>query len=144
MIFRATLSFARKEFDVLDCTYSLKRDVDSKGRPSSNIYGGQIRVHVESTDGTSILENMTNQFKPHSGSITFKKGDEEVKMKELTWENGYITEFIDTIQLGKGIHYLGSETIPVYSTKEGLLNFYNKFKTKKSSVTKVKEMMNVA
>lgn len=51
---------------------------------------------------------------------------------------------IDTIQLGKGIHYLGSETIPVYSTKEGLLNFYNKFKTKKSSVTKAKEMMNVA
>lgn len=31
MAFRATLSFAGKEFDVLDCTYSLKRDVDSKG-----------------------------------------------------------------------------------------------------------------
>lgn len=30
MAFRATLSFAGKEFDVLDCTYSLKRDVDSK------------------------------------------------------------------------------------------------------------------
>ena len=55
MAFRATLSFAGKEFDVLDCTYSLKRDVDSKGRPSSNIYGGQIRLHVESTDDTSIL-----------------------------------------------------------------------------------------
>ena len=89
MAFRATLNFAGKEFDVLDCTYSLKRDVDSKGRPSSNIYGGQIRLHVESTDDTSILENMTNQFKPHSGSIVFKKGDEEAKMKELTWENGY-------------------------------------------------------
>lgn len=47
MAFRATLSFAGKEFDVLDCTYSLKRDVDSKGRPSSNIYGGQIRLHVD-------------------------------------------------------------------------------------------------
>ena len=58
MAFRATLSFAGKEFDVLDCTYSLKRDVDSKGRPSSNIYGGQIRLHVESTDDTSILENI--------------------------------------------------------------------------------------
>ena len=57
MAFRATLSFAGKEFDVLDCTYSLKRDVDSKGRPSSNIYVGQIRLHVESTDDTSILEN---------------------------------------------------------------------------------------
>ena len=99
MAFRATLSFAGKEFDVLDCTYSLKRDVDSKGRPSSNIYGGQIRLHVESTDDTSILENMTNQFKPHSGSIVFKKGDEEAKMKELTWENGYITEFTENIDI---------------------------------------------
>lgn len=51
---------------------------------------------------------------------------------------------IKTIQLGKGIHYLGSETIPVYSTKEGLLNFYNKFSTKNSPSTKAKEMMNVA
>lgn len=62
-------------------------------------HGGQIRLHVESTDDTSILENMTNQFKPHSGSIVFKKGDEEAKMKELTWENGYITEFTENIDI---------------------------------------------
>lgn len=99
MAFRATLNFGGKEFDVLDCKYNLKRDVDSKGRPSSNIYGGQIRVHVESTEDTSILEQMTNQFKPNSGSITFKKGDEEAKMKELTWENGYITEFEEDIDV---------------------------------------------
>ena len=79
MAFRATLSFAGKEFDVLDCTYSLKRDVDSKGRPSSNIYGGQIRLHVESTMILPFWSNMTNQFKPHSGSIVFKKGDEEAR-----------------------------------------------------------------
>lgn len=99
MAFRATLNFGGKDFDVLDCSYSLKRDVDSKGRPASNIYGGQIRLHVESTDDTSILENMTNQFKPHSGSIVFKKGDEEAKMKELTWENGYIVEYEESIDI---------------------------------------------
>ena len=99
MAFRATLSFGGKEFDVLDCKYNLKRDVDSKGRPSSNIYGGQIRIHVESTEDTSILEQMTNQFKPNSGGITFKKGDEEAKLKELTWENGYIIEFEEDIDI---------------------------------------------
>lgn len=99
MAFRATLSLGGKEFDVLDCEYSLKRDVDSKGRPSSNIYGGEIRVHVESTDDTSILEQMVSQFKPISGSITFKKGDEEAKMKELSWENGYIIEFEENIDV---------------------------------------------
>ncbi|GHT06871.1 hypothetical protein AGMMS49525_15550 [Bacteroidia bacterium] len=99
MAFRATLSLNGKEFDVLDCDYKLKRDVDSKGRPASNIYGGEIRVHVESTEDTSILEQMVSQFKPVSGSISFKKGDEEAKMKELTWENGYIVSFAESIDV---------------------------------------------
>ena len=100
MAFRATLKLGGKEFDVLDCRYSLKRDVDSKGRPSSNIYGGVVDVHVESTEDTTILEQMVSQFKPIPGSIVFKKGDEEAKMKELEWENGYIIfyeEYIDVV-----------------------------------------------
>ena len=99
MAFRATLSLGGKEFDVLDCEYSLRRDVDSKGRPSSNIYGGKIKVHVESTEDVSILSLMTTQFKPISGSIVFKKEDEEAKMKELSWENGYIIEFEENIDV---------------------------------------------
>jgi hypothetical protein len=99
MAFRATLNFGGREFDVLDCSYKLNRDVDSKGRPASNIYGGVIKVHVESTEDTSILEGMTNQFKPNSGSIIFKKGDEEAKMKELSWENGYIISFEEDIDV---------------------------------------------
>ncbi len=33
---------------------------------------------------------------------------------------------IKTIQLGSPINYLGSETIPIYSDKDGLISFYNK------------------
>jgi hypothetical protein len=99
MAFRATLNFENKEYDVLDCKYELKRDVDSKGRPASNIYGGTVRIHVESTEDTTILEKMVNQFKPTSGSIVFNKGDEEAKMKELTWENGYIISFTEDIDV---------------------------------------------
>lgn len=99
MAFRSTLNLGGKEYDVLDCSYSLKRDVDSKGRPSSNIYGGRISVRVESTEDTSILETMVNQFKPFNGSIVFKKGDEEGKMKELTFENAYIIEFAEGIDI---------------------------------------------
>lgn len=110
MAFRATLNFGGKEFDVLDCSFDFQRDVDSKGRPSSNIYGGKIHLQVESTDDTTILENMINQFKPHAGGITFKKGDEEAKMKELTWENGYITEYHE------GIDIIGSTPMTVKFT----------------------------
>lgn len=99
MAFRSTLNLGGKEYDVLDCSYSLKRDVDSKGRPSSSIYGGKITVRVESTEDTTILETMVNQFKPFNGSIVFKKGDEEGKMKELTFENAYIIEFAEGIDI---------------------------------------------
>ncbi|MBO4531329.1 MAG: type VI secretion system needle protein Hcp [Paludibacteraceae bacterium] len=99
MAFRSTLKLGGKEYDVLTCDYSLRRDVDSKGRPSSNIYGGRITVQVESTEDTTILETMVNQFKPFSGSIIFKKGDEESMMKELTFENAYIIEFSEGINI---------------------------------------------
>ena len=99
MAFRSTLNLGGKEYDVLDCSYSLKRDVGSKGRPSSNIYGGKITVRVESTEDTTILETMVNQFKPFNGSIEFKKGDEEGKMKELSFENAYIIEFAEGIDI---------------------------------------------
>ncbi len=99
MAFRSTLNLGGKEYDVLDCSYSLKRDVDSKGRPSSSIYGERISVRVESTEDTTILETMVNQFKPFNGSIVFKKGDEEGKMKELIFENAYIIEFAEGIDI---------------------------------------------
>jgi hypothetical protein len=99
MAFKATLSIDGKEFDVQKCSYQLRRDVDSKGRPSSDIYGGTVDVTVESTEDTSIIESMVNQFKPGSGSIVFNKGNEESKMKELIWENGYIIDFKEDIDV---------------------------------------------
>lgn len=99
MAFKATLTIGNKEFDVQKCNYELRRDVDSKGRPSSDIYGGIIDVTLESTEDTSIIESMVNQFKPGSGSIIFNRGDEESKMKELIWENGYIISFKEGIDV---------------------------------------------
>ena len=100
MAFRSKLQFEGKEYDVLDCNYSFCRDVDAKGRPASSVYGGNIYCTVESTDDTKIIAQMVNQFKPNSGTVTFNKGDEEAKMKELKWENGYIinyNESLDTV-----------------------------------------------
>jgi hypothetical protein len=97
MAFKASLKFEGKEYDVLQCSYSFHRDVDMKGRPSSNIYGGTINVEIESTEDTTIVAQMVNQFKPNSGAITFNKGDEEAKMKELSWENGYVIRFIEEL-----------------------------------------------
>jgi hypothetical protein len=99
MAFRSKLSFEGKEYDVIDANYSFKRDVDLKGRPSSNVYGGNVYVTVESTDDTNIIAQMVNQFKPNSGVITFNRGDEEAKLKELKWTNGYIIQFKESLDV---------------------------------------------
>jgi len=94
MSFNAKLKFGSKDgIDVLACDYSLRRDVDAKGRPSSGVYGGTIKLSIESTDDTSIIESMVNQYKPVDGAITFKKSDEDAKMKEVKWEKGYVIDF---------------------------------------------------
>lgn len=99
MAFKAKLTIDGNEFDVQQCSYQLRRDVDAKGRPSSDIYGGSITVTVESTEDTSIIEAMVNQFKPLEGNIVFNKGNEESKMKELIWKNGYIVDFKEDIDV---------------------------------------------
>ena len=99
MAFKAKLNFEGKEYDVLYCKYSLKRDVDSKGRPASDVYGGIIHIDVESTSDVTILDKMANGFKATSGSIVFKKSAEESKMKELSWENVYIIGYDEEIDV---------------------------------------------
>jgi len=118
MSFRASLKFEGKEYDIIKCDYSIEREVDHKGRPSSNLYGGRIHIMIESTDDNSIIEKLATQFRPNTGTITFKKDDEDSKMKELTWENGYIVEFeegLETIgNVPMAIHFIVSaQTIKI-------------------------------
>ena len=94
MAFKARLNFSGKDYDVLTCSYALNRDVDSKGRPSSGVYGGTIDVEIESTADTSIVEAMVNnQYKPIAGTLQIKKSDEDAKMKEVSFEDGYIVSY---------------------------------------------------
>jgi hypothetical protein len=96
MAFRAKLQLADGEYDALSCEYSLHRNVDAKGRPDTVVYGGAIRIVVESNDDTNIVARLMDQFKPVSGSVTFHKGGEPSPMKKLSWENGYIMKFHET------------------------------------------------
>ena len=48
MAFKASFKFSdSREFDVLTWRVKFNRDVDPKGRPASDIYGGTIYVEVE-------------------------------------------------------------------------------------------------
>ena len=100
MAFKARLNFSGKDYDVLTCSYALNRDVDSKGRPSSGVYGGTIDIEIESTEDTSIIESMVNnQYKPIAGTLLIKKSEEDAKMKEVSFEDGYIVKYSEGLDI---------------------------------------------
>lgn len=102
--FRATLSLGGKEFDVLYSNYEFSRNTDSKGKPSSNILGGRVNVLIESTEDTSVIEAMLNsQFKPVEGKITYKKTDEDAKMKEIEFKNAYVVHYKETLDVNNDV-----------------------------------------
>lgn len=96
MAFKASFKFSdSREFDVLRWDVKFNRDVD----PASDIYGGKIYVEVESTPDTIVLDKMFKQYQPVNGSIVFKKADEDAKMKELVFENGYVVEYEEALNV---------------------------------------------
>lgn len=63
MAFKASFKFSdSREFDVLRWDVKFNRDVDPKGRPASDIYGGKIYVEVESTPDTIVLDKYNPQI----------------------------------------------------------------------------------
>jgi hypothetical protein len=100
MSFKAKLELGGKKFDVLHCSYTFRRDVDAKGRPSSGVYGGTVQLEVESTDDTSVLESMINNvYKAVKGKIIFQKREEDAKMKELDFEDAYIIQYSESLDV---------------------------------------------
>ena len=102
MAYQAILNFEGDEYDVVWCEYTIERQYDSKGRPSSRLFGAKAIIEIESTEDNTIFESMASQFKSNSGTVTFKK-DEAEQMKDLSWENGYIVGFEEKMNVLNGM-----------------------------------------
>ncbi len=98
--FRASLELGGKEFDVLYSEYEFSRHTDKKGKPASGVYGGRVKVEIESTEDSSIIEAMLNsQFKSVEGKIIYKKTEEDAKMKEVIFKNAYIVYYKEVLDV---------------------------------------------
>jgi len=93
MSFKAKLTVAGKDFNVLNANYKLHQEVDATGRPSSITRGGHIYITVESTQETDLFEWMCNNFERKDGSLTFLKRDSDATMKELKFKEGYMIKY---------------------------------------------------
>ena len=91
---RGILKFNNGErTEAVKMNYSVSRSTDVSGRVASDPSNALIKVTVEATEKSDILESLLNgKYKPTVGEITFNKSHEEGTLITLKWENGYVIQ----------------------------------------------------
>lgn len=82
--------------NVFEVTYSVYTSKDESGRPSDRAHGGLIKIRRQSNEKVDITRWAMDSSKPNwkKGKVVFKDPDNvNAIMKELTWENGFITYY---------------------------------------------------
>ncbi|AZA82587.1 hypothetical protein C1637_24940 [Chryseobacterium lactis] len=78
---------------LLKMKYSVARSTDVSGRVASDPSNALIKVTVEATEKSDILESLLNgKYKPTSGEVVFNKSHEEGTLITLNWQNGYVIQ----------------------------------------------------
>ncbi|HCA06524.1 MULTISPECIES: type VI secretion system tube protein TssD [unclassified Chryseobacterium] len=78
---------------LLKLNYSVSRSTDVSGRVASDPSNAQIKITVEATEKSDILESLLNgKYKPTTGEVTFNKSHEEGTLITLNWKNGYVVQ----------------------------------------------------
>lgn len=101
MAYTGKLRLGGFEYKLIRCSFSLKRSVDEKGKPTSKIYGGTIHVTIESNEATFLVEFfLNNQTAPIDGAIIITNISQERNAKEISFKKGYIIDYTETVDLG--------------------------------------------
>lgn len=78
--------------------YGLYTAKDETGRPSDRAHAGVIKITRESDETADIARWAMDSSKPNwkAGKVTLKNPD-DAAMKELTWEEGFITRYEEIV-----------------------------------------------
>jgi hypothetical protein len=84
--------------NVYEVSYELYTAMDETGRPTDRAHAGVIKITREADENADIARWAMDSSKPNwkPGKVTFKNPD-DTTMKELTWEEGFITRFEEHI-----------------------------------------------
>lgn len=85
--------------NVYEVTYELYTSKDETGRPSDRAHAGLICITRESDETTDISRWAMDSSQPNwkAGKVTFKDPKSESTMKELAFEEAFITKYHEVI-----------------------------------------------
>lgn len=89
-------------YEVVVAKVAFVQTRDDKGRPSSTVHGSYVLVRVVDTAETELLKWMLDPFDRRNGKIQFFRNDQASVMKEISFTNGYCTDYRTELQPGKG------------------------------------------
>ena len=101
-----------KDVRLVDFSYTLNRDFDPTGRPSSGVKGGVINITIESSGKTDMFAWMVDPFQTKSGKIRIM--DETTagsSLKEISFEDTYIVSYNESFHWMGGTNMMESFTI---------------------------------
>ena len=93
MSFKAKMTVDGTDYSVMSLSYGLSQSVDGSGRPTSEVKATDIVVMIESSEDNSLMEWAVDSYGKKDGSIVFNKIDQDQKMKQLDFTDGYITSY---------------------------------------------------
>ncbi len=84
--------------NVYEVSYVLYTAKDETGRPSDRAHAGVIAIKRESDETTDIARWAMDSSQPNwkAGKVTIKNPN-DATMKELTWEEGFITKYQEMV-----------------------------------------------
>ncbi len=87
-----------KYTNVHEVSYELYTAADHTGRPSDRAHAGTIKIKRESDENVDIARWAMDSSQPKwkAGKVLFKSPS-DATMKELTWEEGFISKFVEHI-----------------------------------------------
>ncbi|WP_460935653.1 type VI secretion system tube protein TssD [Spirosoma humi] len=94
--FSAKFQVDDQEYDIMSCNYSFGQSTDDKGRPASNVQGGNIFVQIAAHDQDDLMGWMVDPYKKTNGSITFKRIDQDSTFKEIQFEDAYCVGYSES------------------------------------------------
>jgi len=85
--------------NVYEVKYEIYTSKDETGRPSDRAHAGLIYVTRESDETSDICRWAMDSSQPNwkAGKVTLKDPKSESTMKELVWEEGFITRYQEAV-----------------------------------------------